>query len=252
MDPLAQFLNQEIYRGFLVFIRVGAALSFLPGFGEHAVPVRARLFVCIATALALTPGIEGLPASIPGQADELLRQFAGEMIVGAFIGLGAKLFVSALLLAGSLAGQAIGLGNPFAMQGVGMEGGSVLSGTLVIAGTAAVFVTDLHYLMLDAIARSYAVWPAAQIPDLGALAGRYSQLVAATFRLGVGMASPFLVFGIVMNVALGLVNRVMPAMPVYFVGTPGMLYIGLMVFAATAGAMVTAYLAALSGWLAGS
>ncbi|HYD66616.1 flagellar biosynthetic protein FliR [Azospirillum sp.] len=251
MDLLAQLLSAEIYRVFLVFVRVAAAVAFLPGFGEFAVPVRMRLSIALLAALVLAPTVPGLPAAMPAHAPDLAGQFMGEMVVGAFLGLGAKLFLAALQVAGGIAAQAVGLSNPFAVEAAGFEGGSVLSGTLVIAALAALFAADLHYLMLDALARSYGTWPVAQLPDGGLLAGRYAQLVAATFRLGAGLAAPFLVFGILCNLALGLINRVMPAMPVYFVGTPAMLAAGLFVFMMTAGAMLTATLAALSGWLSG-
>lgn len=251
MDLLAQLLGQEAYRVFLVFARVAAAVAFLPGFGEFAVPVRVRAGIAVAAALALAPGVPGLPVALPEQPGAMLDQIAGEMLVGAFLGLGAKLFLAALQVTGALAAQAIGLSNPFAAEGVGFEGGSVLSGALMIAGLALLFAADLHYLMLDALMRSYGSWPAARIPDTGALAGRFAELVATTFRLGVGLAAPFVVFGVVVNLALGLVNRVMPAMPVYFVGTPILLLAGLTLFMGTAGAMLAAFAAALGGWLGG-
>ncbi len=250
MDPLAQALSQEVYQAFLVFVRVAAAVAFLPGFGEFAVPVRVRLCVAILVALVLKPVVPDLPA-MPAEPVEILSAFTGEMIVGAFLGFGAKLFLAALQVAGTVAAQAIGLSNPFSVEGAGFEGGSVLSGTLVIAGLALIFATDLHYVMIGALARSYGTWPVAQMPDGGMLAERYAQLAASTFRLGAGLAAPFLIFGVLFNVALGLVNRVVPAMPVYFVATPAMLGAGLLLFMVTAGVMLTGFAAALGGWLGG-
>ncbi|AWK88241.1 flagellar biosynthetic protein FliR [Azospirillum thermophilum] len=250
MDMLAQLIGQEIYGTFLVFVRVAAAIGLLPGFGEYAVPMRVRLMIAVVTALALARTVTGLPP-IPPDAAVMAGHMAAEMLVGAFLGLGAKLFLAALQVSGNIAAQAVGLANPFNIEGAGFEGGSMLSGTLVIAALAALFATDVHYLMLDALVRSYGTWPAAVMPDIGMMAGRFAQLVAGTFRLGVELAAPFLVFGLIVNVALGLINRVMPAMPVYFVGTPAMLGAGLIVFMVTAGVMLTACLAALTAWLAG-
>lgn len=255
-DPLLHLLAPEIYRVFLVFVRVAAAVALLPGFGEFAVPARVRLIVAILVAVTLAPAVPGLPTAMPANAAVLLEQMFGELVVGAFLGLGAKLFLAALHVAGSVAAQAVGLSTPFGLEAAGgFESGSVLSGTLAIAALAALFATDLHYLMLDALARSYGTWPVtasgAGLPDFGMLAGRFAQLVASTFRLGVGLAAPFLVFGLVGNVALGLINKVMPALPVYFVGTPAMLGAGLGIFLVTGGAMLTATLAALAAWLGG-
>ena len=251
MDTLADLLSLEVYRAFLVFARVAAAVSLLPGFGELAVPPRVRLCIAIPVALALTPTVPGLPDRLPPDAAMMLEQIFAETVAGAFLGLGAKLFLASLQVAGNIAAQAMGLANPFGTDAAGFESGSILSGTLVISGLALLFALDLHYLMIDALVRSYGSWPAAQLPDPGMVAGRYAQLVGGTFRLGVQMAAPFLIFGMIANIALALVNRVMPSMPVYFVATPAMVGGGMLVFMVTAGAMVTAALAGMAGWLGG-
>ena len=251
MDPLADMLSLEVYRAFLVFARVAAAVSLLPGFGELAVPPRVRLCIAIPVALALTPTVPGLPDRLPPDAAVMLEQIFAETVAGAFLGLGAKLFLAALQVAGNIAAQAMGLSNPFGTDAAGFESGSILSGTLVISGLALLFALDLHYLMIDALVRSYGSWPAAALPDPGMVAGRYAQLVGVTFRLGVQMAAPFLIFGMIANMALALVNRVMPSMPVYFVATPAMVGGGMLVFMVTAGAMVTAALAGMAGWRGG-
>lgn len=249
-DTLALLVSAEIYRAFLVFVRVAAAVAFLPGLGEMVVPVRVRLAVAGVAALSLAPAVPGLPSAMP-DGGTVLEQFAGEMLVGCFIGLGARLFLAALQVSGSIIGLTIGLSNPFAVQGAGFEGGSVVSGGLVMGALAFIFATDVHYLMLEAVARSYAAWPAAHQPEVGALARDFSHLVAATFRLGVGLAAPFLVYAVLFNTALGLINRVMPAMPVFFVGTPVQLAAGLFALAMAMGAMMAGFTAALSTWLAG-
>lgn len=248
---LADFVTLEIHRIFLVFVRVAAAIAFLPGLGEAAVPVRVRLGIAGLAALAIGPAVPGLPAAAPAGAGELVPLFAGEMLVGGFIGIGARLFLASLQIAGTVIGQTIGLANPFAVQGTGFEGGSVVSTGLVIAGLAMVFATDVHYLMLEAVVRSYTTWPVAEPLETGPLARDLAGLIAATFRLGIGLAAPFLVFAVLFNLALGLVNRVMPALPVFFVGTPIMLGLGLLMLALSAGAMISGFAAAIATWLAG-
>lgn len=252
MDALSALLLPEVLRFLLVLSRVGAALGMLPGFGETVVPMRVRLGAALMVAFVLAPSMPAAPGALQGDGLALVERLACELAIGAFLGLGAKLFLSALQVAGGIAAQAIGLGNPFSMGLGGFEGGSLLSGTLVITGLAVFFATDLHYLSLDALARSYGAWPIGVWPDVGALARRFSELVAATFRLGVGIAVPFLMIAVLGNLVLGLVNRVMPSMPVFFVGTPMLLGGGLFVFMITAGAMVTLALAAMADWLGGS
>lgn len=252
IDALPPLVSQEIVRFFIVFTRIAGTIMVLPGFGELVVPPRMRIGIAFMTTLALVPSVPGLAQAAAGaEPVALVQVFFFELTVGIFIGMGAKLFLSSLQVAGGLAAQAIGLANPFSMELGGFEGGTLLSGTMMIAGLAAIFATDMHYMMLDAVARSYAAWPVAQAPDMGMLAGRFAQLVAATFRLGVSIAAPFLLFAVIGNLVMGLVNRVMPSMPVFFVGTPVMVAAGLYAFILTGGAMIAVALSGMSDWLAG-
>ena len=242
MDTLADLLSLEVYRAFLVFARVAAAVSLLPGFGELAVPPRVRLCIAIPVALALTPTVPGLPDRLPPDAAVMLEQIFAETVAGAFLGLGAKLFLASLQVAGNIAAQAMGLANPFGTDAAGFESGSILSGTLVISGLALLFALDLHYLMIDALVRSYGSWPAAQLPDPGMVAGRYAQLVGGTFRLGVQMAAPFLISGMLFALALGLLSKLAPQIQVFFLFTSLQVALGLFMFALTMAAMMMFWL----------
>jgi flagellar biosynthetic protein FliR len=69
--------------------------------------------------------------------------------------------------------------------------------------------------------------------DVAALATR---AFAAAFKIGMQLSAPFLVFGLVFNIGLGILARLMPQMQVYFVGVPlsilaGFLILGLVITA---------------------
>ncbi|WP_207477324.1 flagellar biosynthetic protein FliR [Arenibaculum pallidiluteum] len=250
MDSLEALLSIEVYRSFLVFARVGAALMLMPGFGEVAVPARLRLAMGLVVSLALTPAVPALPVSVPAEGSALVAEIGGELVAGLFLGAAARLFLAALQVAGMLMGQAIGLANPFTPMGTGFEGGTVVSGALMIAGIAFVFAADIHYLMIEAILRSYARMPVGAAVETQALAHRFAELTASSFRLGVGFAAPFMAFGVIFNLALGLANRMLPNLAVFFVATPAMVLIGLTMLSATAIATIAGFGEALSGLLA--
>ena len=44
--------------------------------------------------------------------------------------------------------------------------------------------------------------------------------LAAAFVVSLRVASPFIVFAVIVNVAIGLVNRLTPQIPVYFISGP--------------------------------
>jgi flagellar biosynthetic protein FliR len=56
------------------------------------------------------------------------------------------------------------------------------------------------------------------------------------------LAAPFLVFGLVFNIGLGVLARLMPQMQVYFVGVPLAIMVGFLIFALVLTAMMGTYL----------
>jgi flagellar biosynthetic protein FliR len=80
--------------------------------------------------------------------------------------------------------------------------------------------------------------------DVAALATR---AFASAFKIGMQLSAPFLVFGLVFNMGLGILARLMPAMQVYFVGTPLAILIGFMIFALVITAMMGTYLNYFTG-----
>jgi flagellar biosynthetic protein FliR len=49
----------------------------------------------------------------------------------------------------------------------------------------------------------------------------------ATTNVMLRLASPFLIYGLMFNVAVGLINKLAPQVPVYFISTPYLLMGGL-------------------------
>jgi flagellar biosynthetic protein FliR len=70
---------------------------------------------------------------------------------------------------------------------------------------------------------------------------------AAAFKIGTQLAAPFLVFGLVFNMGLGVLARLMPQMQVYFVGVPLSIMIGFLIFAVVLATMMGTYLEYVTG-----
>jgi flagellar biosynthetic protein FliR len=80
--------------------------------------------------------------------------------------------------------------------------------------------------------------------DVAALATR---AFAAAFKIGLQLSAPFLVFGLVFNIGLGVLARLMPQMQVYFVGAPLSILVGFLIFAAVLAAMMGTFLEYFTG-----
>ena len=247
---LGDVLSATLLGYALVFARIGAAMSFLPGIGETTVPVRVRLLLALAVAAALfpaTPLADGLALRAPSA---FVLLFAVEAGVGLWIGLAARILFSALQFAGFQIGTAIGLSNAFA-PGLGtFEGSTMVASGLLMAGIALIFATDLHHHVVVALLDSYRVFPPGAFPT-GDLARQIAAAAAESFRIGLSITAPFYAMGLLLNLGLGLANRMMPTLPVFFVAIPVLMASGFAVLAFGGAALFTGFLDGFAGWLDG-
>jgi len=72
-----QWLSAQAFGVFLIFVRVGAAFSLLPGFSETYVPVRVRLLLAVGVSFVLAP----VMALGPALAAWAVIPFAPEVVL---------------------------------------------------------------------------------------------------------------------------------------------------------------------------
>lgn len=240
-----------ILAAFVVFCRVGGCLMLIPGFSSARVPVRARLFVAVAVALALTPMLlaqvrPGVEAAAPVG---LLGLIAAETAKGALIGLLGRLFFVALDTATMAVSLAVGMSST---TGTPMESDEAMPPIAALVSVAAVFLifaTDLHWELLRGLAQSYRVLP----PDAGfdprTSLVQLTDGATRTFLFTLRIAAPFLAFSVVGNVAVGLINKLVPVIPVSFIATPFLLAGGLVILYFTIHPALELFTAAFGGFL---
>jgi flagellar biosynthetic protein FliR len=73
--------------------------------------------------------------------------------------------------------------------------------------------------------------------------------VSGTFRIGVQLSAPFLVFGLLFNLGLGILSRLMPQMQVFFIGMPLSILVGFLILLLVLGAMMMTFLDYVEGVL---
>jgi flagellar biosynthetic protein FliR len=207
--------------GFLViFARVGAVVTALPGFSAVYVSIRIRLIIALAISLLLLPIIAAQLPSLPASPVALMTIIVPEIIVGVFIGLIPRIVVAALHMAGTFTALSVSLANALVQDPVADQQSSTLSGFFAIVGLVLIFVTDLHHLMLEAIVHSYAVFPVGMPLPFGDFADALTNILGQSMALGLRLSAPFVLVGFIYNFGLGLLGRLMPQLPVFFFGMP--------------------------------
>jgi flagellar biosynthesis protein FliR len=230
-------LPLQVFGVGLVFARIGAFTMLLPGVGEGVVPPRVRLAFAFLLSLALYPVVRGGLPPVPDSLGTLVGRLLVEIVIGLALGLLMRLFLAALAVAGEVISIQTTLSFAQTTNPLQAQPTATVGAFLALLGLTLIFSTDLHQLLIGAIARSYALFPLTKplpLRDLAALAVRTT---GETFALGIQLAAPVIVFSLVFNVAAGLVARAMPQFQVFFVASPLTLLFGLSVFALSLGAV---------------
>jgi flagellar biosynthesis protein FliR len=233
----------------LVFARVGTMVMLLPGLGELSVPMRVRLTVALVLTALLLPlhrhayQIE-LRSLVP-----VLLMLGQEMLIGAVLGLTARLTMSALHVAGSVIAQQLGLGFVTAVDPSQGQQTVIVANFLTVLAVTLIFATDMHHLVIAALNDSYTLFRPGEVPLAGDVAALVTRTVAAAFRIGVQLAAPLLVFALLFNLGLGVLSRLMPQMHVFFVGMPVTILVGFLILLLVVGTMMGVFLGHLDGVL---
>ena len=245
-------LANTVLATFLVFCRVGACLMLVPGFSSINIPVQVRLFVAIVISFALTPVLMATLRPLVVDALPLTLAFliGSELLIGSIIGIGGRVFFLALQTMATAMASGIGLSSIPGTQVGDVDPAPALV-PLIMAGVSTLFfMTDQHWQVLRGLMKSYDVWhPGDRLGGATALDQLVTPL-AESFVLTLRITSPFIVYAVIVNLAVGLVNKVAPAIPVYFLATPFVLLGGLLLLYLVSDEMLTQFTLGLSSWLA--
>jgi len=231
----------------LIFARIGTMLMLLPGLGELSVPPRLRLSAALALAILIMPMHRNAYQLDLTMLTPVLSMLFQELLVGALLGLTARLTIGALQVTGSVVAQQLGLGFVTAVDPTQGQQGVIIGNFLTMTGVMLVFVTDLHYLAIMALDDSYKLFAPGTMPLSGDMAAHVTSIVAGAFRVGVQLSAPFLVFGLLFNLGLGILSRLMPQMQVFFVGLPLSILGGFALLLLVIGIMMTTFLGHVEG-----
>ena len=206
---------------FAAFCRVGGCFMLLPGFSSARISVQIRLFIAVAVSMAVLPIMwDVIYPRATGSLDGYLTMIVFETLTGAVIGLIARYYVLGLQFAGTVLTMMMGFNAPPTPDVLEDTAENQLTNLLSFAGLLVLFLLDFHHVIMRALIDSYNVMP------LGAGFNPQSALItltdtlSQTFMIMLRLASPCILYGLVFNVSVGLVNKLAPQIPIYFVSLP--------------------------------
>jgi len=244
---LSQILPVDALIFGLAFSRVGTMVMALPALGEVSVPPRARLMLALGLTLVMAPLVgSAYPQSAASNVLMLTGLILFEIVTGLAIGLLLRMVIGAVQVAGNLIATQSGLA--FAQTFDPNQGtqGALTSMFLSLLAVTLIFATDLHHALIAGIEHSYTLFPPGKLPHAGDFATLAIEMMSGMFAMGMQMASPFLVFGLVLYASAGVMSRMMPQLQIFFIVMPLNILAGFVLLALSVSVMMLWFLDAFA------
>jgi len=201
--------------------RAGAWLAIAPPFAGRTMPTPVKALLSVAIALPVAPQ---LVAHVPTvDSPQWMISLAEQVVVGAALGFLTSLVFAALQAAGSLIYLFGGSAMAFAFDPFGMSGntGTAAFGRFYnLLATTLLFATDAHELMLRGFTTSYHTLPIDGTLSLATLRDLLTTGATQMFLGALQIAGPLVAVLFCTDLALGLLNRVAPALNVLSLAFP--------------------------------
>ena len=173
-------------------------------------------FIFARIGTAIMPILPVVPQSTGG----LVMLIVAEALIGVFMGIMGRVGLAALQTAGAVIALVSSMANALIQDPIAEQQSAVVSTFMTAVGLLLLFVTDMHHLMIEALIQSYTIFVPGKVLSPGDFAMVIARHTADSFALGLQMASPFVVVGLGYYVGLGVLGRLMPALPLFFFAMP--------------------------------
>ncbi len=224
---MINFTLDQIIRLMVVFIRVGPLIFFMPVTGSRGVPVQARILCAFAAALVLAPVVGITSASLP-QTGITLGLFVGkEIIFGAILALFSRLLFAAVEIAGQMAGIQMGLGIAGTMDPQNGTQTSLIGYFWNICAILIFLAINGHHLFFRTMLESFRGVPPGGIHITQATFVGMVRGGSWMFLLAVKIMAPITAALFFTQVAMGVIAKTVPQIPILIVAMPLNIGLGL-------------------------
>jgi flagellar biosynthetic protein FliR len=201
----------------LALVRVSGMVAFAPFFSSTALPIRTKAVFVGAVAFLLAPLVAALPGS---QASLGFSALLGELAVGLVYGLTLTLLNEMMLFAG----QIVGLQFSFSMVNLLDPTSSIqtplLGDLFQLMGTLVVIGAGLDRILLASVVRSFRAAPLGSFALAPASALAIVRAASGIFLAAVELAAPVLAATMLVEVAISLLGKLSPQLPVMSLSVP--------------------------------
>jgi flagellar biosynthetic protein FliR len=201
----------------LALVRVSGMVAFAPFFSSTALPIRVKAVLVGAVAYLLGP----LVATLPGTRVSIgFSALLGELAVGLVYGLTLTLLNEMLLFAGQIAGLQFSFSLVNLMDPASSIQTPLLGELFQLMGTLVVIGAGLDRIMLASLVRSFHVAPLGTFAVVPSSALAIVRAAGGIFLAAVELAAPVLAATMLVEIAVSLIGKLSPQLPVMNLTVP--------------------------------
>lgn len=236
---IADFLNNIIlYPFFMTFVRMSGIFATVPFFNDKAVSKLHRLSLALVLSIAIAPIVSTYIPAAPKSVGLLVLVILGEFLIGLLLGYSTKLFMAAINIAGDFMAAIMGLQAASQMDPRSGTNTTALSSLLGLMALAAFLALDFHLYIIRAFIESYSLIGFNKAMDLGEVSMALIVTISKVTILGVKLAAPVVVANFIVNCSLGVLNRLVPQIQVFFISMPLTMLVGIFILVLSLSSML--------------
>lgn len=216
----------ELYAFLLCFVRILGVFIIVPIFSNRVIFAQAKTTLAALLALFISPLIHKfLPSTLEMSYQTLLLYLFFEFSIGLLIGASGYFLFIVLDFIGHIMGAESGLSNAQLFNPASGQPTELTTNMLILSASVLLFVGNFHHTLIQVIIHSY------EYIHLGSstLIADYHHVILnglhKMFVLGLQFSFPFILIGLILNLGIGLVNKLIPQIQIFSVMPPAQLMV---------------------------
>ncbi len=243
---------QELNTVLLIFARVSIIFFLFPFFSSSAIPTHSKIGLAFLVTLSLFPVVDLKGSGVPTSPSGLVQLTLGELMVGLMLGILLQIFFEGV----RMLGEVVGLQTGFSITNIlDPQSGvqiSVLSDMAYLMCMVLFLILNGHHILLNSIRESFEI---IRVGSVGLSEEAFKDVMGKLgdmFIIAIKLAAPAMACLLLVNMALGIITKLIPQMNVMIVAFPVQIVVGLFFFGislAILGSLLERHMTMLNSWL---
>jgi len=198
----------------LVLIRLSGLVAIAPLFSSQIGSPRLKVGMLLILSAFVSSTLPNMPKTL-GTMDVAIPALIGEFVVGLFLGMGFRLALSAVTMAGEIAGLQMGIGAASLIDQNSGQNAALLENFYGMMFTVLFISLDGHHHMLRVLRESFLAFPVASALTQPLPVEMLIVHSTETLACGLKLAAPIVVPLLLLTVAMAMVSRAFPQANIY-------------------------------------